>query len=577
MKTILTFLLSCLIVWQSNAQTTNINSKIERVTVFLSGAQVVRKGNAALVKGRNELVFKGLSPFLDKESIRIKGSSNFSVLSVNFTVNYLEEQTKRGEVERLVKQQKDLQRLMDIEIIQNSVLQKENTSLERNDVVSSVQTGVKTADLKELMTYRTAQLRENTLKIYEGNVKLAAWREEFAKIDAQINTINGKAATATGDITIVANGETTGNTEVEIDYLVSNASWYMSYDLRVKDVSSPMNLLYKANITQQSGEDWKDVKLTFCTGNPTNNNTPPILQPWYLRDAKSLVLIPAEYETDSKSKAAANPTTKWVKKRGDANCLSQNPDDCMVWCLVEVPAQYQTVTNSRMKKPARLGYKKDAEDGKSTTEYIEIANNITSTLYEVTLPYTVLNDGKYYSADIKNATIPTSYEYYTAPKLSTDAFLTALVANWDELQLLKGDASLYYEGSFMGKTTLNPDNTKDTLRISLGIDKGITVQRVKLKEYAKKQFFGDKQTDERAFEIAIRNRKPQAITIIVEDQIPISTQKEISVEYTTLKDVKYDENTGKLTWHQTIEASKERKFVLQYKVKSPKGQGLIVE
>ena len=36
--------------------------------------------------------------------------------------------------------------------------------------------------------------------------------------------------------------------------------------------------------------------------------------------------------------------TKWIKKRANRNCLSSDPNDCMVWCLVEIPKEYQ-VTN----------------------------------------------------------------------------------------------------------------------------------------------------------------------------------------------------------------------------------------
>jgi len=35
--------------------------------------------------------------------------------------------------------------------------------------------------------------------------------------------------------------------------------------------------------------------------------------------------------------------TKWVKKKEDKNCLSYNPEDCLVWCLIEIPPQYQII------------------------------------------------------------------------------------------------------------------------------------------------------------------------------------------------------------------------------------------
>ncbi len=576
---------------------TPVTTKIEQVTVFLQGAQIQRKGSAMLAKGRNEFVFKGLSPFLDKESIRLKGDgTNFTVLSVNYTVNFLDEQQKRTEVTTLESQNKSLQQQIELENLNISIWQYEINSLVKNDAVSSTQNGVKTTELKELMEYRTARLRETTLKVYESNQKIKEFRENQSKIAQQLAEINAKSSTQTGEITFVANAETGGTANFDISYSVAKAAWMMSYDLRVKDVASPMNLLYKANVQQQTGEDWKDVKLVFSTGNPNYNHTPPMVKPWYLRDLYASAYegrgismrgsresanesdgvkvqddegdVPTDYKDIAQKEVSKTATTRWVKKRGDATCLSQNPDDCMVWVLETVPAEFkQKVSTKKSKKK----YEKEKEEQKSELE-MHITENITNTLYEVGLPYTVLNDGKTYTAEIKTINVPASYEYYTAPKLSTDAYLTALVTNWDELQLIQGEASLYYEGTYMGKTALNPDNTNDTLRISLGIDKGIVVQRTKLKEYAKKQFFSDKQSEERAYEIAIRNRKSLPINIIIDDQFPLSPEKEISVENIAYKDAKLDEKTGKLTWKQTIEPAKERKFILHYKIKYPKSR-----
>ena len=239
-----------------------VSTKIEQVTVFLQGAQVQRKGSAVLARGRNEFMFKGLSPYLDKESIRLKGDGgNFTVLSVNYSVNFMDEQQKRAEVSDLQTRNKELQGQIDLENLNIAVWQYEVNSLVKNDLVSSTQSGVKTADLKELMEYRTAKLRETNLKIYESNQKVQVFRENQAKITQQLMELNAKSSTQTGEIAIVVNAEMGGTAAFDLSYSVANASWFMSYDLRVKDVISPMGLLYKANVQQQTGEDWKDVKV----------------------------------------------------------------------------------------------------------------------------------------------------------------------------------------------------------------------------------------------------------------------------------------------------------------------------
>ena len=174
------------------------------------------------------------------------------MLSVNYAVNFLDEQQKRTEVTVFEAKNKELQAQIDLENLNVSAWQYEVNSLIKNDAVSSTQNGVKAADLKDLMDYRTAKLRETSLKIYESNQKIKDWRENQVKIGQQLIELNAKSATQTGEITIVANAETGGAAAFDLSYSVANAWWRMSYDLRVKDVVSPMNLLYKANVHQHT-------------------------------------------------------------------------------------------------------------------------------------------------------------------------------------------------------------------------------------------------------------------------------------------------------------------------------------
>ncbi len=69
---------------------------------------------------------------------------------------------------------------------------------------------------------------------------------------------------------------------------------------------------------------------------------------------KSFKTIPAVYETVTEQVKVSDATTKWVKGKKDKNCLSADPNDCIVWCLVEVPAKYETVTKQSVKSAARV-------------------------------------------------------------------------------------------------------------------------------------------------------------------------------------------------------------------------------
>jgi uncharacterized protein (TIGR02231 family) len=196
--------------------------------------------------------------------------------------------------------------------------------------------------------------------------------------------------------------------------------------------------------------------------------------------------------------------------------------------------------------------------------------------YDIDLPYTVLTGSRPQTVDIKDLSVPALYQYYVVPKLDKDAFLVAQIVDWEQYQLLSGEANLFFEGTYTGKTLLNTLTTDDTLRLSLGRDKNVVVTRTKLKDFSKTKFLSDKRQTSRAFDIAIRNKRAQNLNIIVEDQIPISSNNAIEVTAET-GDAEVDLNTGKLVWRLEVSANKERKVKFNYTVRYPKGETILFE
>lgn len=63
-------------------------------------------------------------------------------------------------------------------------------------------------------------------------------------------------------------------------------------------------------------------------------------------------VIPAVYETVLEEIMVAPATTRWERGTGDANCLSNDPKDCQVICLKEIPAQFNKVERKVVKTPS---------------------------------------------------------------------------------------------------------------------------------------------------------------------------------------------------------------------------------
>jgi uncharacterized protein (TIGR02231 family) len=201
----------------------------------------------------------------------------------------------------------------------------------------------------------------------------------------------------------------------------------------------------------------------------------------------------------------------------------------------------------------------------------------TTITFDITVPYTIPSDGKVQTVEIQRITTPADYKYVTMPKLSTLAYLTANITDWTKLSLQTGEATLYFENSFVGKSTLNVNQLKDTLTISLGTDNSILVKREKRKDFTSKKVIGTNRTDTYSFLLTIRNNKSNAVKITLNDQIPVSSNSSIYVDPAELSGGKLNQQTGEIKWDLDIKPQETKQIVLTYSVKYPKDKTIILE
>ncbi len=524
------------IIW---AQPKTINSNIERVTVFFSGAQVTRTANTPLSIGRSEWVFKSLASNFDVQSVQVRGEGDFTVLSVTPRINYLESPTKRDTISDLQQQLDVLQDRLALENNQVTILQQEETFLQRNQVqlLGVPNTTLKLDDLKQAADYQRIRMSEILSKKFEIQKGIAKLQVNISKIGSQLRELNVQKNTISSEIVVVVNTPAATSAKFTLAYIVPSASWTPTYDIRVKDISTPLSMQMKANVRQASGEEWKNVKLTLSSGNPTESGVKPELETWRLDFFKPTMKLYERLEEPVGSNSQGNVLYKKATTR-----ISADTDKASGSFSIQVAERQQTTTTS----------------------------------FDIELPYTIPTDNKPQMVDIKSLDLPVNYQYFVAPKLDKDAFLTAQIIDWAQYNLLSGEANVFLEGTFMGKTVLNTVTTDDTLNISLGRDKNVVVTRTKLKDFTKTKFLSDKRTDSRGFETVVRNKRGQPLSITVEDQIPISMTKDIEIVPET-GDAVVDLPSGKLTWKLDVPAGKEKKVKFNYKVTYPKTQKVILE
>ena len=166
--------------------------------------------------------------------------------------------------------------------------------------------------------------------------------------------------------------------------------------------------------------------------------------------------------------------------------------------------------------------------------------------------------------------MPASYSYYAAPVLNENVFLTAKIGNWEQYNLLPAEANVYFEGSYSGKTNINPQATTDSLTVSLGVDLNVVVKRNQLNDYKKTNFIGSNKIINKTYEIELKNNKLSNIDLVIYDRIPISQNKEIKLEDIEIGTSEYDDKKGILKWTMKLNSKESSKKRFSYSVKYPK-------
>ncbi|MRG47225.1 mucoidy inhibitor MuiA family protein [Chitinophaga sp. SYP-B3965] len=610
---------------QTKKQT--VNATIDKVTVFMQGAQVTRSATTNIPAGTTTLVFPNISPELEEKSIQVQGKGAFTILSVSRNRNYMGVQAPIEEVTRLQQQQSLLEEKRLREKNRLKVFAQEEAMLGKNQDLRGTNTGLKTQDLRDALDFQRTRLTEILEQQLAIEKNINTLTDQIHRLVSQQVSLMAVKDSSTSDLLITVMAKENINGKLSLSYLVKNAGWYPTYELRVENISQPLEMAYKANVFQQCGEEWKNVKLSLSNGNPSESGSKPELQPWQMRtfySMQELVNSRSGQKTTGKNEARGrvldpegkpiNGATIRVPNRSIGTITNENgefslqmPQDVSTLELNFLgyePEEIRPTGNfqSFVMRPSKstlnevvitgyaTQYKKDLTGAVSSIrirgtnstvapapkvqETIPLSVNATfhttSVNFDIATSYTILSDGKPYTVSIKEMEVPTHYEYHTAPKLDPAAYLLAGITDWEGLNLLEGEASIYFEGTYLGKSLLNLQTATDTLFVSLGKDKNIVINRKLQKDYSKNQFFGSNQTVTRNYEISVKNNKQEPIRILVEDQLPISIQREIEISKVEYPGARLDETTQQITWDLNIASKEEKKTKLQYAVKFPK-------
>ena len=609
-----------------------LTAEIKHVTVFTNGAQVERAHAVNLTAGEHVITFTGLSPYTDVKSMQIKARGKLTVLGVNYRTAHpdsLQRVNQLREAERLVKQTTDKERELKAQLeVVNAQLEmvKTNSSTGNRTVVTPL------ANIKELNNYyaqETLELKKKAIAIDEELAILAEIREKQEKTVDSIAHLKLKAITE-ADLTLQV--PQAGRVEFDLTYYVKNAGWYPTYDLRSEGLGQPLQLSYKANVFQNTKEEWNNIPVTLSSANPSRSNIAPELRTYWLDFGKQA----PRYDNESSADGSVSGIV-----------LDENGEPLIGCSVLVVGTSLGTVTDVNGRYSITLprgksqlqfsfiGYLSQTQRVNGSTLNVRMKED-TSTLDEVTVvgygvsrrssskmsrkakdseemavamavpyespklqeselipvkeqkaqfgyefeigqPLTLSSDGKTTTTEIARYQLPAAYQYIGIPRADKDAFLVADATDWQQHSLLEGEANVYFENSFIGKTILDPSVANDTLHFSLGRDNGIRIQRTKVSARSSRRLLASTQEQDMTWRITVKNSRKEAVSLTLQDQIPVSENSNITVTTEELSGGQLDKSTGIIVWQLQLQPNEQREFIVQYRVKYPKSRRLDVE
>ena len=505
------------------------SAKIKSATVYSNSAELLQSAAVTLPSGTSEIVIKNVADYVNENTIQIGAPANVTVLSVQFTRNFISEY-EIDESNPMIKKVRDSIVLIEKEMgkIANEKVSYSKTIdlLDKNQNVAGQNSGLNVTELIKLVDYYRAKRNELSNLVDVLIEKENKLKDKLSKLNSKLELNTQKQEkTSQGKLVLQVMTDVASSVNLDINYLTNNASWSPFYDLRADNINSPINLMYKAKVLQNTGIDWKKVKLTLSSGNPNQNNTAPILQAWFLRFG-----YPRVYNNSN------------------------------------------VIYNSLQGQVSGVAYdkKKEMDDESSISNYTTINENQLNVSFDIDIPYDILSNGKAHSVALKDLKLPATYKYYAVPKVEKEAFLLAEISEYSKFNLLPGEANIIFEGMYVGKTMINPNQTSDTLNLSMGRDKKIAIKREKIADKSGTKFLSGYKEQTFTYDITVKNNKKEAIEMLLKDQYPISTDKEITIELLDNGKAKVNAETGILTWDVKLGAGETKKFRISYKIKYPK-------
>jgi len=537
-----TLFFGCIFTLQAQKQ---ISAKLDSVTVFLRGATLYHSASVTLKSGSQEIIIDGLSPDIALNSLKVQ-ANGVLISAMEFEKDYITPKEETAKLKKLSDSldfyQKQLQEARD-ELTVHQHLLKMLTDGTLNNMEKKDGT-VTVAEINANMELYTSKAKTLQSSINQDNKKIEKLVETVNRLKMQINQDKQDGNVETGVVYLSISVPNNVTTVFNINYYTEDAGWLPHYDINIPGLDKPITMQAKAEVQQVTGLDWNNVKLTLSNARPNRTNTVPVFRAWFLRFARN-----------------QSADLSYSRSNTSSNYASSSNINAALASLEGVTATEGTnkkVISTRME------------------DYISIDEQDVHVNYKIAVPYNIPGNGNEQLVDLMNYNLQAEYNYYCAPKLSTETYLIATLSGLEKYNLLSGPATVTFNNTFVGETYLNPNSTQDKVTLTLATDPRVTVKRELQRDYSSTKHVGSTTTETRSYLITVRNNQNRIAKLTLKEQYPISNDKDIEVKLVEVKPTAtYNkEDIGVLTWELELNAGESRTYAVTYSVKYPKDRAI---
>jgi len=517
-----------------------LSSNITEVTVFADRAEVHRVAKRAVTAGENVLTFKGLPDRIDPNSIQVSGKGEAILQDIRFERRHAAEATS----ERIRELDKALQQLADSMAAIDGEMRRARSEM---TFVQNIADGLTRSSSKEtpieldpakwtqMVAFYRKKLDALDKQVRSAEMSKRALQAEIDRTQRERSEIGG-GAKVSNDVDVTVAARRPGNITLELSYLVAGPSWTPLYDIRVSSNTKKMSITYKARVRQATSEKWRNVKLKLSTANPQRGGSHPELSPWRLTFRS-----PAYGRNRGEASRRMAPAPRQM--------MNAMPAEEMAEFAAEPPPSPMSVATAQVRSGA------------------------TSVVFVPEATSTITNDNQPSTVAVTVMDLPAVFRYSTVPKLSSHAYLKAKAKNNTEYPLLAGPANVFFDDAFVASSDLALVAPGQEFWTFLGIDEGIGVDYKLVRRF--EEDIGKKHRVTYEYLTTIRNNKKTQEELVMWDQVPLSTNEDISVELkepTIEEDVptiKRDEN-GYIEWLLDLEPGKKVTVPFSFSVRYPR-------